>query len=76
MKDYLASLVGGKDALAARNIAREYLQARILSSLQRAGAMSCFCQAKMSAGVVRKCQQRDENGLKVVARKCQHPFIG
>jgi predicted nucleotidyltransferase component of viral defense system len=40
MKDFLATLVAGKDALAARNIAREYLQARILGSLQRAGAMS------------------------------------
>jgi predicted nucleotidyltransferase component of viral defense system len=40
MKDYLASLVAGKDALAARNIAREYLQARVLESMHRVGAMS------------------------------------
>ena len=40
MKEYLATLVAGKDALAARNITREYLQARILGSLQRAGVMS------------------------------------
>lgn len=40
MKAYLAQLV--RDApgdLAGRHVAREYLQARILSSLQRAGAM-------------------------------------
>lgn len=42
MKDYLASLVAGKDALAARNIAREYLQTRILGSLQRSGAMTAL----------------------------------
>jgi predicted nucleotidyltransferase component of viral defense system len=40
MKDFLAGLIAGKDALAARNIAREYLQARILGGLQRAGAMN------------------------------------
>ena len=39
MMDYLATLVAGKNPLAARNIAREYLQARILASLQRTGAM-------------------------------------
>ena len=40
MKDFIVSLVAGKDALAARNLAREYLQARILGSLHHAGAMS------------------------------------
>ena len=40
MKDYLADLVKASgSAVQGRNIAREYLQARILSSLQRAGAM-------------------------------------
>ncbi len=40
MKDYLASLVRATPTPAhARNVAREYLQARILGSLQRAGAM-------------------------------------
>ena len=40
MKDHLRTLVHGRDALAARNSVREYLQARILQGLQRAGAMS------------------------------------
>lgn len=40
MKEYLRQLVrDAPDALVARHIAREYLQARILASLQRAGAM-------------------------------------
>ena len=40
MKEYLAELVRtAPSALMARNLAREYLQARILGSLQRAGAM-------------------------------------
>ncbi len=40
MKDYLAALVAGSfTPLAGRNLAREYLQARILASLQHAGAM-------------------------------------
>ena len=39
MKDLLSTLIAGKDALAARNIAREYLQARILDHLHQAGAM-------------------------------------
>ena len=39
MKDHLGQLVGGQAPLRARNIAREYLQARILGALQRAGAM-------------------------------------
>jgi hypothetical protein len=40
MKEYLLSLVqSAPDALVARNQAREYLQALILQSLQRAGAM-------------------------------------
>jgi predicted nucleotidyltransferase component of viral defense system len=40
MKDYLAELVRTSPAPAhARNVVREYLQARILNALQRAGAM-------------------------------------
>jgi hypothetical protein len=40
MKDYLASLVKQTASpLEGKNIAREYLQARILGSLQRSGAM-------------------------------------
>jgi hypothetical protein len=40
MKDYLANLVRQTTSpLEGRNLAREYLQARILSSLQRSGAM-------------------------------------
>ena len=40
MKDYLADLVrSGPSPLAGRQVAREYLQARLLESLQRAGAM-------------------------------------
>ena len=40
MKDHLRQLVGGLEPLRARNVAREYLQARILGALQRAGAMT------------------------------------
>ena len=40
MKDYLATLVRDAPTPAhGRNVAREYLQARILGGLQRAGAM-------------------------------------
>ena len=40
MKDYLAQQVSGaRTAILGRNLVREYLQARILGSLQRAGAM-------------------------------------
>lgn len=40
MKDYLAELSRSSPTpLQARNVAREYLQARILGALQRAGAM-------------------------------------
>lgn len=40
MKDYLAELTrSAQSPLQARNLAREYLQARILSAMQRAGAM-------------------------------------
>lgn len=40
MKDYLAELVRNNPTPAhGRNVAREYLQARILGALQRAGAM-------------------------------------
>lgn len=40
MRDHLAQLVGDHPPLRGRNIAREYLQARILGALQRAGAMT------------------------------------
>jgi hypothetical protein len=40
MKDYLVDLVrNSASPLGGRNLAREYLQARILSALQRSGAM-------------------------------------
>lgn len=40
MKDHLAELVrSSASPLHARNAVREYLQARILEALQRAGAM-------------------------------------
>jgi predicted nucleotidyltransferase component of viral defense system len=40
MKDYLAQIVrAAPGPLQGRNVAREYLQARILGALQRAGAM-------------------------------------
>lgn len=42
MKDHLERLVAGHEPLRARNIAREYLQARILGGLQRAGAMTAL----------------------------------
>jgi len=41
MKEYLITLVqSSSSALEARNLAREYLQALTLQSLQRAGAMT------------------------------------
>jgi hypothetical protein len=41
MKEYLAQLVGqAATPVLGRNLARDYLQARILSVLQRAGAIS------------------------------------
>ena len=40
MKDHLGQLVSGQAPLRGRSIAREYLQARILGALQRAGAMT------------------------------------
>ena len=42
MKDHLELLVRGHEPLRGRNVAREYLQARILGSLQRAGAMTAL----------------------------------
>ena len=42
MRDHVRELVRGVDPLAGRNILREYLQARILEGLQRAGAMSAL----------------------------------
>ena len=40
MKDHLRALVRGCEPLRGRNVIREYLQARILGALQRAGAMT------------------------------------
>ncbi len=40
MKAHLRALVAGLDPLSGRNLLREYLQARVLEGLQRAGAMS------------------------------------
>lgn len=40
MKDHLQQLVQGRGTLRGRNVAREYLQARILGALQRSGAMT------------------------------------
>ena len=40
MKDHLRQIVQGRGPLRGRNVAREYLQARILGALQRAGAMT------------------------------------
>lgn len=40
MKDHLRRLVRTTDPLAGRNVAREYLQARVLEGLQRAGAFA------------------------------------
>ena len=40
MKDHLRQLVRTSDPLAGRNVAREYLQARVLEGLQRAGAFA------------------------------------
>jgi len=43
MKEHLAALIqSSSSALEARNLAREYLQALILQSLQRAGAMTAL----------------------------------
>ena len=39
MKDHLLQLVQAANPVQGRNIVREYLQARILGALQRAGAM-------------------------------------
>ena len=39
MKEYLGDLLRRAVPNQARNVAREYLQARILESLQRSGAM-------------------------------------
>lgn len=39
MKDYLPEVIRGRTGPEARNRVREYLQARILASLQRSGAM-------------------------------------
>lgn len=42
MRAHLQRLVDGLEPLRGRNVAREYLQARILGSLQRAGAMTAL----------------------------------
>lgn len=42
MKDHLRHIVRGLEPLRGRNVAREYLQARILGALQRAGAMTAL----------------------------------
>ncbi len=39
MKDYLAEQVRASDPIAGRHVVREVLQAKVLASLQRAGAM-------------------------------------
>ena len=39
MKDHLEALIRGHDPLRARNVVREYLQARALRAMQGAGAM-------------------------------------
>lgn len=39
MKEYLRELIAAADPIRGRHVAREYLQARILESMQRAGAM-------------------------------------
>ena len=39
MKDHLKALVRQRPFLPARNLAREYMQARVLGAMQRAGAM-------------------------------------
>ncbi len=39
MKEYLAQQIRAGDAIAGRHVAREVLQAKLLASLQRAGAM-------------------------------------
>ena len=42
MKEHLRQLAGDHGPLRGRNMAREYLQARILGALQRAGAMTAL----------------------------------
>lgn len=42
MKEHLKALVGTLPPLPARNLAREYLQTRILAALQSAGAMTAL----------------------------------
>ena len=42
MKEHLHALVRQCDPLQGRNVAREYLQARILEAMQRAGAMTAL----------------------------------
>ena len=40
MKEHLRQLVGGHEPMRGRNVVREYLQARVLGAMQRAGAMT------------------------------------
>ena len=42
MKDHLKALIRGHDPLRARNVVREYLEARALRAMQRAGAMTAL----------------------------------
>ncbi len=42
MKDHLKALIRGHDPLRARNVVREYLQARALRAMQGAGAMNAL----------------------------------
>ena len=42
MKDHLKTLIHGHDPLRARNVIREYLQARVLRAMQGAGAMTAL----------------------------------
>lgn len=52
MKDYLKALVQDRPPLQGRNLAREYLQARILGAMQRAGALEAmdWHKAKLDVG--------------------------
>jgi len=42
VKDHLEALIRPHDPLRARNVVREYLQARVLLAMQRAGAMTAL----------------------------------
>ena len=64
MKDHLGQLVAGHEPMRGRNIAREYLQARILGALQRAGAMMSLAfhggtSLRFLFGLPRYCEDLD-----------------